>query len=106
MQEGGTSVPPTTPPATCAHCDWVATPRLTNRRSMSLSSSPRHGLASLHDSFTATCVADTPRMFLNLTSLILTADGRCSCTPAAGTNRERLAIDHLDRQEIGQLVLL
>lgn len=79
MQEGGTSVPPATPPATFAHRDSVETPRLTYLRSMSLSSKPRHGLASLHESFTATWVADTPLMFLNLTSLIFTTDGRCSC---------------------------
>lgn len=75
IQEGGTSVPPATPPATLAHRDSVATPRLTYLRSMSLSSSPWHGLAPLQDSLTATCVADTPLMFLNLTSLIFTTDG-------------------------------
>ena len=79
MQGGGTRVPPATPPAPLAPSDPVATTRQAYLRSLSLSSTPRHGLAALHDSFTATCVADTPLMFLNFTSLILTTDGRRSC---------------------------
>ena len=72
-------MPPITPPATFVHRDSVATPHLTYLRLTPLSSSPWHGLALLHDSFTAICIADTPLMFLNLTSLILTTDGRCAC---------------------------